>query len=222
MENKVTCVFTSCGRFDMLDITFNTFINTNTYPIEKYIIIDNSTLPTAYESIKKIVKDIPNVDIIVNLENIGQVASIDKAYELVDTEFIFHSEDDWFFFNSGYIEESLDVLLFDKQISNINLRIRFDGERGSMHPIDNTIKYTNNNVIYFEYLQNYLGEWHGFSWNPGLRRKSDYNKIKPYKNYNNEQGVGMVYKNLNFKAACLNLSFCKHIGGNATTPKANM
>lgn len=220
--SKVTCVFTSCGRFDLLDITFNSFIKQNNYPIEKYIIIDNSTLPTAYESIQKIVGDIKHVEIIVNEENIGQVSSIDKAYTLVDTEFIFHCEDDWLFFNSGFIDKSIDVLNFDPKIVNLNIRSRFNGERGSTHPIHNERKVTDNNTTYYEYVQNFLGEWHGFSWNPGLRRKSDYDLVKPYKQYVNEQGVGKKFKELEYKSACLESFYCKHVGGDNTTPKANM
>jgi len=34
------------------------------------------------------------------LKNIGQIKSIDKAYSMVDTEYIFHCEDDWEFYDS--------------------------------------------------------------------------------------------------------------------------
>lgn len=220
--SDITVVFTSVGRFDLLSETINSFIQTNTYPISKYIIIDNSTLPNTYENIKQITWYLKNVDIIVNEENIGQVSSIDKAYSMVETEYIFHCEDDWLFFGEGYIEKSLDVLSFDKNIVNINTRIRFFGDRGSMHPISDEKKITNNGTVYYEYLQNYLNEWHGFSWNPGLRRKSDYDLIKPYKNYINEQGVGAKYKELGFKSACLETFHTQHIGGDLGTLKSNM
>ena len=41
--------------------------------------------------------------IIYNDVNIGQCKSIDKAYELVDTEYIFHCEDDWEFTSPNFI-----------------------------------------------------------------------------------------------------------------------
>jgi GT2 family glycosyltransferase len=222
--DKVTCVFTSCGRFDLLKQTFNSFIKYNDYPIEKYIIIDNSTLENSYEKLKDIVSivDQDKVDIIVNEVNIGQVSSIDKAYNNVTTDYIFHCEDDWLFYNRDFIEKSLDVLKFDNKISNINIRTRFNGERGSMHPISRDKKITNNKVVFYEYVQNFLGEWHGFSWNPGLRKKSDYDLVKPYIQYVNEQGVGKKYKELGYKSACLEEFYCTHIGGDNTTLKANM
>lgn len=218
---EVTVVFTSCGRFHLLKETFKSFIEKNTYNIKKIIIIENSGILESKEILEQMTKGVDNVQIIINETNIGQVASIDKVYNLVDTEYIFHCEDDWLFFDGGFIEKSIDVLEHDSKITNINIRIRFDGERGSMHPVEFT-KQTKNDTIYHEYQINYLGEWHGFSWNPGLRRLRDYNLIKPYTTYINEQGVGTKYKELGYKSACLEKFYCKHIGHNSITPKSNM
>ena len=221
LKNKITVVFTSCGRFYFLNKTISSFIKYNTHPIEKFIVIDNSTRPNAYDIIEEMLVDVSNYEIIINDENIGQVASIDKAYGLVNTEYIFHCEDDWEFFNSGFMELSLDILENRLDICNINVRIRFDGEKGSMHPINEEIM-TLNNTKYHEYEKNYCGVWHGFSWNPGLRRLKDYNTIKPYKQYGNEQGVNNIMNHLGFKSACLVNSYCKHIGTNSVTPKSNI
>ncbi len=218
--DKITVVFTSCGRFKFLNKTITSFMKYNTSPVEKIIVIDNSTTPDGYDIIQEIVKYDPIFEIIINDENIGQVASIDKAYSLINTEYIFHCEDDWEFFDYNFIELSLDVLKNRPDISNVNIRTRFDNEKGSMHPITGEF-ITINNTKYHEYMENYCGVWHGFSWNPGLRRLIDYNSIKPYKQYGNEQGVNKIMNQLGFKAACLTNSYCKHIGTNSITPKSN-
>jgi hypothetical protein len=80
-----------------------------------------------------------------------------------------------------------------------------------MHPIT-PMKMTSNGVKYHEYIPNYLGVWHGFSWNPGLRRLSDYNSIKPYKKYGEESKVGLEYYTQGKISACLEKQYCKHIG----------
>ncbi len=219
-QDLVTVVFTSCGRFDLLEKTINSFIKYNTYPIQKYIIIENSGQNNTEEKLKNITKDLKNCQIIINQENIGQVSSIDKAYSFIETEYIFHCEDDWEFLDKGFIQKSIDLLKFDKRIININLRIRFDKEKGSMHPISHILK-TNKENFYHEYIPNYLAIWHGFSWNPGLRRLSDYNDIKPYKQYYNESGVGNKYFSSGKISACLKNSYCKHIGTNSGTEKSN-
>ena len=43
-------------------------------------------------------------------KRIGQMPAIDEAYRQVETEYIFHCEDDWEFTAPGFIERSLAVL----------------------------------------------------------------------------------------------------------------
>jgi GT2 family glycosyltransferase len=217
---KVTVVFTSCGRLNLLKETVNSFLEFNTYPIEEYIIIENSGNSESIIEIKNIFKNIENINIIFNETNIGQVSSIDKAYSFVKTDYIFHCEDDWKFINYGFIEKSMDILKEIPNICNINIRKRNDGTKGSFHPTNGPF-ILNNGTIYHLYQQNHQGVWHGFSWNPGLRRYKDYELIKPYKKYTNEQGVNQKMKELNFFAACLDECYCIHIGENSVTPNSN-
>ena len=220
----ITAVFTSCGRFDFLQRTIKSFLHHADLPLEKIIIIDNSALPDAGSSINAILEecDILNtpVQVIVNEENIGQVASIDKAYSLVETEYIFHCEDDWEFFDGGFLALSKSLLQERSDIVNINLRIRLDGEKGSMHPTGEQLT-TESGIKYHEYELGYLGAWHGFSWNPGLRRKKEYELIGSFKQRGEESGAGNFYKNNGYVAACLEKSYCKHIGTYSSTPKSN-
>ena len=52
---------------------------------------------------------------IINEKRLGQMKSIDKAYSEVDTEYIFHCEDDWKFFKNGFIEKSMKLLEEDEE-----------------------------------------------------------------------------------------------------------
>lgn len=217
----ITGVFTSCGRFDLLRRTLSSFTKYADMPLQDIIVIDNSTLPTVEKEIQSIVTEIGQpISLIANSENIGQVSSIDTAYSFVETEYIFHCEDDWEFFDSGFLCLSKALLEDVPNVVNINLRVRFDGEKGSMHPVSE-IMQSKTGVKYHQYQLNYLNAWHGFSWNPGLRRRSDYELIKPYKQYGEESGVGRKYKEMGYIAACLEKSYCKHIGTNSFTPKSN-
>jgi hypothetical protein len=38
---------------------------------------------------------------------VGQINAIDQAYAHITTPYIFHSEDDWEYLCSGFVEESL-------------------------------------------------------------------------------------------------------------------
>lgn len=210
--NNVTVVITSCGRFELLKKTMTSLLKYADEPFYRIIVVDNSTDPSTEQHLSNISKEL-NVPIyaLINEQNIGQVSSIDLAYSFVDTEYIFHCEDDWEFFDTGFIGQSKQLLEEMPNVASVNLRVRFDDVHGSMHPISELLT-TKSGLPYHQYQVNYLNVWHGFSWNPGLRRKSDYDKVKPYKQYGDESGVGRAYKDLGFVAACLKKSYCKHIG----------
>jgi hypothetical protein len=38
-DKKVTAVFTSCNRYDLLDKTLTTFYKYNSYPLEEFIVV---------------------------------------------------------------------------------------------------------------------------------------------------------------------------------------
>lgn len=100
-ENKVCAVLTSCGRLDLLKDTLNSFILNNTTYIEDFIIIEDSGDKTIGEELVKLNKEKYNsmFTIVLNEEQIGQTASIDKAYDMIKDKcnYIFHCENDWLF-----------------------------------------------------------------------------------------------------------------------------
>lgn len=79
-ERAVTLVITSCNRTELLFQTIQSFVKYNTYPIKRCIIVeDSSILKGTYDS--EIQQFVPfPVQVIYNEVNIGQIASIDKAY----------------------------------------------------------------------------------------------------------------------------------------------
>lgn len=217
----ITVVFTSCGRFDLLEKTMSSFSKHVDMPVEKIIVIENSAMPGAGEKIQYILEKLSiKATVIVNEKNLGQIASIDRAYSFVETDYIFHCEDDWEFFDTGFMQLSKTLLDDVPNIINVNLRVRFDNEIGAGHPILD-LKQSKNGIKYHEYEFDYQGDWNGFSWNPGLRRLSDYKLIESYKFYGEESLVGKKYKELGFVGACLEKSYCRHIGTVRRVPGAN-
>ena len=217
----ITAIFTSCGRFNLLEKTMMSFFNYADLSIKQTIVIENSLDPNIEKHMENISISINRpFDLMINEENIGQVSSIDRAYSFVNTEYIFHCEDDWEFFDTGFLSKSKMLLDDRSDIVNINSRVRFDGEKGSMHPITDIMTSTSG-IRYYEYEKNYLNAWHGFSWNPGLRRKKEYELIGSFKQHGEESAAGKFYKDNGYTSACLEKSYCKHIGTNSITPKSN-
>tara|TARA_B100000795_G_C22449033_1_gene304905 strand:+ start:89 stop:466 length:378 start_codon:yes stop_codon:yes gene_type:complete len=103
--------------------------------------ITNEQAISMESNVLSIVSSLFPVHIIFNDNNIGQIASIDKAYSFVETPYIFHLEDDWEFYNSGFIEESLNILNIDRNILMVSIRAHNDMNG---HPIE--FKSYQNNV----------------------------------------------------------------------------
>jgi hypothetical protein len=194
----------------------------NTYPIEKYIIIDDSAMVKFHRELEAEFGAM--FEIIKNTMRIGQIASIDKAYSQVKTPYVFHCEDDWEFYRPGFIELSLALLYCDPKILQVWLRERADTNG---HPVEPGY-WTTAGITYQKLSYDFQG-YHGFSFNPGLKRMKDYDLIKPYgsvkydsthpgkraKYYAPESEISEFYKKLGYKAVIPMEGYVKHIGWQA-------
>lgn len=224
-DRDVTMVITSCNRPGLLEETFDSFIKHNTYPIKEYIIIDDSGKIGINDFLKEKYKN-ENITLLYNKINIGQVKSIDIAYEYVTTNYIFHCEEDWLFIKPGFIEASFAILDDDPNIFTVWLRPHNDT---SGHPID--FSYKKNNYYKmktdFTYIYNSIEYvWCGFTFNPGLRRTKDvlfyhpYSKnirIDPELNEVCEYVINEKYKNAGYYGAItdVTLGYVTHLGKDA-------
>jgi GT2 family glycosyltransferase len=178
---SVTVVITSCNRQHLLEKTLDSFLKYNTYPIDKYIIVEDSGKFGINDFVYEKIKDKSKVELIYNEKNLGQIQSIDIAYSNIKTEYIFHCEDDWEFLDFSFIELSKQILEKDPNIFTVWLRAHNDT---SLHPI---IKkdlggYYLMNPNYTYSYKNTTYTWCGFTLNPGLRRNRDCLLFYPYCN----------------------------------------
>lgn len=212
-NNTVSLVVTSCNRFDLLEKTIESFLKYNTYPISQYIVIEDSHNREKLENTLAKFKGIEFV-MVHNEPQLGQMKSIDRAYSLVTSDYIFHCEDDWEFYREGFIEKSFEVLLSDDKIVTVWLRETNDTNGHAVLPElyfcknDPSLTYRvmhQNDLLHGVY-------WHGFTLNPGLRRLADYQLIAPIAQYTSEGGVGNKYYELGFKAAIFPEGSVRHIG----------
>jgi GT2 family glycosyltransferase len=219
---EVSLVITTCGRTDLLEKTIDSFFKYNTYPIQKVIIVEDSGVPQDFSNVKSLIPC--DLEIIENEINIGQIASIDKAYAKVKTDYIFHCEEDWEFFNTGFIEKSFEILDNDSKIFTVWLRGHNDTKN---HAI---IKDESFNLpsgdFYYLMNQYHKKAWCGFTFNPGLRRTSDCMIFYPYNELEvkviknglsivGEMDMSIYYQELGYRGAITSNEegYVKHIGG---------
>ena len=212
MPNDVTFVLTSCGRQDLLEMTLDSFLQYNTFPISKYIITEDSGQPGINDHLKD---KYAHLDItwIEDPQRRGQLPCIDDAYSRVTTPYIFHCEDDWDFFRPGFIETSLEVLRHMPPVLQVWLRAENDTNG---HPLENTLQSLTTATAHVEFRAvtlGYRGVWNGFSFNPGLRRLSDYRLLGRYTPYGNEAGLSVAYSQLLYRSVILRGGgYVRHLG----------
>lgn len=212
-DSDVTIVITSCNRFDLLNQTLVSLDNYVNYPIKKIIIIEDSGSEQVSNAVPDSLKK--NTQIIVNKEKLGQLASIDKAYEFVDTEYIFHCEDDWEFYRPDFIFESREILMSRRDIVLVRLR-SFYYDIKQYYPFHYLEDRQKEKGIAFYQLKSTNPEWQGFSFNPGLIRKCDYLEVAPYDRFESapkgESNISKEFDKLGFQTVLLENDACAHIG----------
>ena len=157
--SNVTVVITSCNRPDLLKITIDSFLKYNTYPIYQWIISEDSGIPDVN---LEIMKEHPEFTWINAETRRGQIRSIDEAYSHVTTDYVFHLEDDWETYCDGAIFESVKILESTPNVSAVMCR----NHDPRVYHISETSPYLNC-----------WGGWGYYSFNPGLRRMSDYSEF---------------------------------------------
>lgn len=205
-NDPVSMIITSCGRHDLLAKTLESFFAFNTYKNIKDVIV----VEDGHEDPSDICSQF-GVKLVRLDGRYGQSYAIDVAYSYVDTEYFIHCEDDWQFYRSGFVEKSLDILSLDKSCVCVWLR-SWDDTNG--HPL--IFKSTAED---FGVLSMNYGEWHGFTWNPSLRRMSDYRRVGPFSREFNksktlkEPEVGEIYFKLGYRGVILDRAgYVRHIG----------
>lgn len=205
-QPEVTCILTSCGRFDLLRITLESFFKHNTYYVKEFWIYEDSTQPipddiaSAYPFIKWAGANV----------RYGQIYALDVLWTMVTTPYCMTLEDDWEFLHPGFIEASMKVL---EQRPSV-LQCWLNTDPTNTQPIE---------WITDEYgiFKTSGGLWSGTRFNPALKRKADYELIAPFskhtewnpaKPWKSEADISKEYYKLGFKGAKLSKDYIRHIG----------
>ena len=242
---KVSVVLTTNGREKELRKTINTFLEFNTYEIEKFILTNDSPTVNCLDDIKSLLEKNPLIKKVVLISdgaNRGQIYRIDQGYSSVESEYIFHCEEDWEFVKSGFIEASIKILQ-DDYVFSTHLHGYKDQQVNS--PLLDFLALEKEELCINEQkFKKIRRSWNdtfvGFSFNPGLKRLKDYKNIgsyskliedtdlQPFKdfhhrehtthNFNNPKGTeleivaGKHYEKMGFEFTVTKEQYAKHIG----------
>jgi len=222
MKEGVTLVITSMDRMDLLEKTVESFFRNNTYPITKTLIIEDSGKELDFSSVEQHI--VGDYEIIQNETNLGQFASLDKVYSKVETEWIFHCEEDWEFIDSGFIEDSMEV---------------FESYQGKLFTVwvcASKIHKNPGRVLIGDHqtksgktfrILSPTDAMGGYTLNPGLRRTEDVMRPHPYRELsmngqsNREWVLARLYiQKWGYRAAWIvDSHYCEHLGYGRHIPR---
>ncbi|MES2472602.1 MAG: glycosyltransferase, partial [Pseudomonadota bacterium] len=161
-ESDITVVVTSCNRHDLLARTLESFRQHESEGRVARILVAEDGDADPADVCQRF-----GAEYFRTNERVGQIRLIDQAYARVQTPYIFHLEDDWEFYRSGFMQKSREVLQSDSKILLVQLRAWNDTNG---HPVSHATPDRSFGVM----ATGYCDCWHGFTFNPGLRRLSDY------------------------------------------------
>jgi hypothetical protein len=206
-DDLVTLVLTSCDRPAFLERTLTSIAACDLTGIKRIIVIEDSTNPEIESVVTKCLRSIPHL-FLQNEKNIGQISSIDRAYAHIDTPYIYHCEEDWLFPSGLFLAQSLLILENHPKVMAVMARIP------SENP-DNYYTKAKHTLIGVSYRitdPKVHRRWGSFSFNPGLRRTSDYTTITSYTNIGPERDISLHYKLQGYSLAVLEQGDVTHIG----------
>uniref|UniRef100_A0A6C0AR88 Uncharacterized protein n=1 Tax=viral metagenome TaxID=1070528 RepID=A0A6C0AR88_9ZZZZ len=145
--------------------------------------------------------------------------TIEKYTPLIKTPYVFHLEDDYEFFDSGFIELSFKILDSDQNISQVLL----EDEQHTYTKIDINHKLcykVMTNKFNEIYSNNGDGPLNIFSWRPSLKRIEIQKLRMPYQDWDDEYTIQLQVNKLGYYSVITKnekdgkKGFCTHIGKN--------
>lgn len=167
IHDRCSILLTACKRPDLLRYTLETFLKFNTYPIEEAIILEDSGIEGIDDFAKEMLP-FPT-KILYAKKNRGVMRSIENGVQYIRTPYVFHCEDDWEFYDYGFIERSMDILKKEPLMTSPWLR--------SYQDINlQNLKYT----VHDKYIMFAAEVGNTISHNPGLRKTPIEKMFAPY------------------------------------------
>jgi hypothetical protein len=199
---SVTPVLTSCGRFDLLDQTIQSFLEH--FETDRIIVSDDST---NLSEAGAFASSCPVVEMRSHQEKLGQMRSIDALYASVRTPYVLHLEDDWFFTRGVALDSVVDLLEARTDISVVCIGYRFD--KRFAHKVH---KVTHSGTEFLLWDVDTHPKWFSFSLNPSVGRVALWRQIGPFAKFQTEENISAFCKGRGMRIAMVNPSCAYHIG----------
>ena len=142
--------------------------------------------------------------------HLGHHPAVDAMYAEVTTPFIFHNEDDWGFERTDFLDDALTLLAAEPALTQVCFRHSSD-----MQPSDadrRKILTETRAGVRYERLDGLHPQWHGYTFNPHLIRRSLWQELGGYAQFRKERHLSRFLRRDGRHTAFLLPGACHHIG----------
>jgi len=207
-DSDTTTFVLSCDRLDVLEKTLESFYATRDY-VTKMVIVDDSAKPGIFESLVEKFGD--TCDVICFPRNRSQWWAMDFMVSYCDSDYIFYLEDDWELIQSGYLNQSKQILQKYREVGVVDISWRTFEFQG----IDSYQKGLVDDMFYWKKpwkITDHHLAWHAWVGSPNLRRRDDLIMLGRVEKWHNEWNIDRKFTALGFKGVFLNGEYTRHLG----------
>jgi hypothetical protein len=160
----------------------------------------------------------PKGTLVLLNEKAGHHRAADAMYEHIQTPYVFHCEDDWFFETPPDLTAA-QSFLEDPQTSVVCFREARDVL--SEKPLGfKAISYTSQGRQGLR-LDHLHKEWHGFTFNPHLSKLELWKKLGGFSRFATEKDISSVLRSENRFVVYTDPGACHHIGDGVSVSGTN-
>lgn len=153
----------------------------------------------------------PNGRIVGPGHHLGHHPAIDAMYAEVTTPLIWHDEDDWLYERHGFLDPARRLLDLDPTLASVCFRAVADFTWFT--PADRArIRHHERDGIRYATLDGLHRQWHGWTFNPHLARRSLWEGLGGFARFEKERHVSRHLRGQGLVVAFLEPGFCRHIG----------
>lgn len=203
VPGNVTVCVTSCNRLDLLDRTLSSFCRFN--PGGRLLISEDCADPQVAAGVQE---RYPHARVLWGDRRVGITASIDRLYQAVETDYLFHLEDDWEF--NGAVNWTAAVACLEQEPGLSNICVRRFREIKLSWQLKSTPLVVSG-ARFRVMRRDAHSVFFGWSPNPGLLRTKTYQDHAPFSRMNPDE-ISRYFKNLGMTMAFLVPGVARHIG----------
>ena len=206
MSFDITLCMTAGGRPDLLQQTLESLLPHNVQFFRNFFITNDRGDNATNEVVQKLA---PTARLFSHKVPIGQHPSIDEMYERVETNYIFHCEDDWYFDPVPFIPIMLSAIISLPDVSSVSAR-----QTHSLRIHDGRTRKFGPTIAVDGGFARRSDEpsWTGHSFNPAMLRTALWREVGPFAKYAYEDQVNDAVEATGKRRAFLVPGVYFHIG----------